>query len=151
MIAKKTHEKLVIYTDGGARGNPGPAAIAVVLQDNSSNLIKSYSEIIGDATNNEAEYQAVVFALRKVRALLGKKKCQDLVIELRLDSELVARQLRGEYKIEEEKLFPLFIKVWNLRMDFKEVKFLNIPREKNKAADRLVNEVLDRGSQGSLL
>lgn len=140
----KIEEKIVIYTDGGARGNPGPAAIGVVIQDSSGRAIKSYGKAIGDATNNEAEYTAVIFALQKVRSLLGKKKTKDLAIEVRMDSELIARQLGGEYKIEEERLFPFFIKVWNLKMDFGRVSFTHIPREKNKEADRLVNEALDK-------
>ncbi len=136
--------KIIVYTDGGARGNPGPAAIGVVLQDVAGKTVKSYGEAIGDATNNEAEYRAVIFALQKIKALLGKKKIEDLSVEVNMDSELVARQLNGEYKIEEERLFPLFIKIWNLKMDFGEVKFRHVPREKNKEADRMVNEALDK-------
>lgn len=139
--------KIIVYTDGGARGNPGPAAIGVVIKDVSGRVIKSYGEAIGEATNNEAEYRAVIFALAKLKALVGKKKIAGLLIEVNLDSELVAKQLNGEYKIEEERLFPLFIKIWNLKMDFGEVRFRHVPREKNKEADRLVNEALDRGQE----
>lgn len=139
--------KIIVYTDGGARGNPGPAAIGVVIKDVSGRVIKSYGETIGEATNNEAEYRAVIFALAKLKALVGKKKIADLLIEMNLDSELVAKQLNGEYKIEEERLFPLFIKIWNLKMDFGEVRFRHVPRGKNKEADRLVNEALDRGQE----
>jgi ribonuclease HI len=137
-------EKIVVYTDGGARGNPGPAAIGVVIKDERGHTIKSYGEAIGDTTNNEAEYRAVVFALQKTKALLGKEKIKNVALEVNMDSELVVRQLNGEYKIEEERLFPFFIKIWNLRTDFGEVSFRHIPREKNKEADRLVNEALDK-------
>lgn len=137
--------KIIVYTDGGARGNPGPAAIGVVIKDASGRVIKSYGEAIGEATNNEAEYRAVIFALAKLKALVGKKQTPGLLTEVNLDSELVVKQLNGEYKIEEERLFPLFIKIWNLKMDFGEVRFRHVPREKNKEADRLVNEALDRG------
>lgn len=137
-------EKVIVYTDGGARGNPGPAAIGVVIKDASGRVIKSYGEAIGEATNNEAEYRAVIFALAKLKSLLGKKNTAGLAVEVNLDSELVVKQLRGEYKIEEERLFPLFIKIWNLKMDFREVKFRQVPREKNREADRLVNEALDK-------
>lgn len=137
--------KIFVYTDGGSRGNPGPAAIGVVIKDAEGRLIKSYGEAIGETTNNEAEYRAVVFALQKIKALFGGKKIKHSEVSVNMDSELVARQLNGEYKIEEEKLFPFFIKIWNLKMDFGEIKFKHVPREKNKEADRMVNEALDRG------
>jgi ribonuclease HI len=131
-------QKLVIYTDGGARGNPGPAAIGAMVGT------KKYSEYIGETTNNVAEYRALIFALKKAKALLGKAKAKQTVVEANLDSELVVRQLNGVYKIENEKIQPLFIEVWNLRLDFKNVSFVHVPREKNRVADLLVNEALDR-------
>lgn len=139
-----SYSTLNIYTDGGARGNPGPAAIGVVVKDG-YNVIKHYSKYIGIATNNEAEYQALIFALQKVKELKPKElKCF-------LDSELVVKQLNHQYKIKEEKLIPFFIKVWNLTLDFEKVTFESIRREKNKEADKLVNEVLDNeGSKVSL-
>lgn len=136
-------EKIIVYTDGGARGNPGPAAIGVVIKDGAGRTIKSYGESIGDATNNEAEYRAVMFALKKIKALFGKEKVKKMVIEVNMDSELVMRQLNGQYKIEEEKLFPFFINIWNLKMDFEKIVFQHVLREKNKEADRMVNEALD--------
>jgi len=129
--------KFVIYTDGGARGNPGPAALGVVVED------KEYSEYLGEMTNNKAEYLALVFALKKAKALLGSKKAEEAEIEVRMDSELIVRQLNGIYKIKEPDLQPLFIEVWNLRLDFKKATFHHIPREQNKRADRLVNKALD--------
>ena len=139
----KIGEKLVVYTDGGARGNPGPAAVGVVIKDESGRFLKSYGETIGEKTNNEAEYAAVIFALKKLRALWGKKKTKELAVEVNMDSELVVQQLSGEYKVEDERLSALFIKIWNLKVDFSKVVFQYIPREKNKEADRLVNEALD--------
>ncbi len=136
-------EKIIIYTDGGSRGNPGPAAIGVVICDEKGSVIKKYSKSIGVRTNNEAEYEAVIFALGKMKQLFGKEKVKDIDIEIRIDSELVARQLGGHYKIEEEKLFPLFIKVWNLKMEFRDISFIEIPREQNVEADKLLNEELD--------
>jgi ribonuclease HI len=135
--------KIIIYTDGGSRGNPGPAAIGVVFCNERNQIIKKYSEYLGEMTNNEAEYQAVIFALEKFKALFGKKLAKSTEIELKSDSELLIRQLNGEYKILDEKIQPLFLKIWNLRLDFKKLKFKLISREKNKEADRLVNEVLD--------
>lgn len=134
----KNIKKLIIYTDGGSRGNPGPSGIGVVIDD------REYSEFIGQATNNEAEYKAAIFALKKVKALFGKKAIKNSEIEVRSDSELLVRQLNGEYKILDSKIQPLFLRVWNLKIDFKRVKFNLVPREKNKTADRLVNEALDR-------
>ncbi len=143
--------KITIYTDGGARGNPGPAAIGVVIIQNGQ-TIKKYSEFIDEATNNQAEYQAVVFALKKVKLLFGKKKAKETEIEFYSDSELIIKQLNHQYKIKEEELQPLFIKTWNLMLDFKQVIFKHIPREKNKEADRLVNQALDeQGREQALL
>lgn len=139
--------KLVVYADGGSRNNPGPAAIGVVVEGGGPSTLlrvnKEYGEYIGKKTNNQAEYEAVIFALKKLKALIGKKKAKDAEVEIRMDSELVARQLNGEYKIKEPELKPLFVDVWNLRMDFKKVEFVRVPREKNRAADRIVNRVLD--------
>ena len=144
VINKKDIKKLIVYTDGGSRGNPGPAAIGVVIQDSDGRFVKSYGKSIGQKTNNEAEYEAVAFALGRVKALFGGAKARLFVVTVNMDSELVARQLGGKYKIEEERLFPLFIKIWNSRLDFHEIIFHHIPREKNRDADRLVNEKLGK-------
>ena len=144
-------EKIVVYTDGGSRGNPGPAAVGVVIKDENDRLIKKYSKSIGIRTNNEAEYEAVIFALAKIKQLFGKENLENIAIEIRMDSELVARQLKGEYKVEEEKLFPLFIKIWNMKMDFGHIAYTEIPREKNKEADRILNEELDGATAQSTL
>ena len=134
--------KLVVYTDGGARNNPGPAAIGVVITQEGQ-ILKKYSDFIGQATNNQAEYQAVIFALKKVKLLFNKKKSKTMEVEIRLDSQLVAKQLNHQYKIKEKDLQPLFLKIWNLILDFGQVKFKYIPRQQNKEADRLVNQALD--------
>jgi len=128
---------LIIYTDGGARGNPGPAAIGVVIGD------KKYGEYIGKTTNNVAEYQAVIFALKKARQLIGKTKAEETNLEIRSDSQLMINQLNGKYKIKDEKLKPLFVEIWNLKQDFKSVIFKQIPREENQQSDKLVNVTLD--------
>ena len=146
MIKEINKEKLFIFTDGGSRGNPGPAGAGVVVADERGQAIKKYSKFLGERTNNEAEYEAVVLALQKLKHLFGKEKVKKMKFEFKMDSELVARQLRGEYKINEEKLFPLFIKIWNLKMDFGEMAFKEIPREQNKEADALANEAMDEQS-----
>lgn len=148
-MPKKEAEKLIVYTDGGSRGNPGPAGIGVVICDAQERVIKEYGEKIGIKTNNEAEYEAVIFALKKLKALFGKDRTKKMEIVFKMDSEFVMKQLSGEYKIEEERMFPLFIAVWNLKMDFAKVVFSHVRREKNRAADRLVNAALDH-EQGRL-
>ena len=135
--------RLVIYTDGGSRGNPGPAAIGFVICNEKEELIKQHGQVIENTTNNEAEYQALIFALKKVKALFGGEKAKDMELEIRMDSELIVKQMNHEYRVSEENLQPLFIKVWNLLIDFGKYKFIAIPREKNREADRLVNKALD--------
>lgn len=136
-------EKIIIYTDGGSRGNPGSAGIGVFITDSKGKMTNEYSHFLGIKTNNEAEYEAVIFGLQKIKALLGKEKIKSVDIEVRMDSELVARQIGGVYKIENEKLAPLFLKIWNLKTDFGNIVFKHIPREQNKEADRLANEAMD--------
>jgi len=130
--------KIIIYTDGGSRGNPGPSGIGVVIDG------KGYSEFIGEATNNEAEYRAVIFALKKAKSLFGKKTIKEIEIEIRSDSELLIKQLSGEYKVLEPRIQQLFLEAWNLKIDFGRINFILIPREKNKEADKLANQALDR-------
>lgn len=130
-------QKTIIYTDGGSRGNPGPSAIGVVIGS------RKYHEKIGDTTNNVAEYKAALFALKKLVLLAGKKGAQELEVELRTDSELMAKQINGQYKIKDSELQPLFMEIWNLKQDFKNVSFVQVAREKNTEADKLVNEALD--------
>ena len=138
-------KKIIIYTDGGSRGNPGKAAIGVVFCNEKEQPIKKYGEYLGDnLTNNDAEYNAIIFAMKKFKALFGKAIAGISDVEIRSDSELVVKQLNGEYKLENEKIQKFFIEIWNLKLDFKSIKFKHISREKNKEADRLVNEALDQ-------
>ena len=130
-------EKLQVYTDGGARGNPGPAGIGVVIKDNDK-IVKECSEYIGETTNNQAEYQAIVKGLQEAKKL-GVKE-----LDCFLDSELVVNQLNRKFKIKDQKIGKWFIKIHNLLLGFKKVNFHHIYREENKAADRLVNEAIDR-------
>ena len=135
--------KIIIYTDGGSRGNPGPAGIGVVFCDEKGKVIKEYGVKIGRATNNEAEYEAVIFALQKAKLLFGGKKAKIMDVEIRTDSEFLAKQMNGKYKILDRKIEQLFLKVWNLKIDFNRVEFIHIPRHKNFDADKLVNQALD--------
>lgn len=145
-------KKIIIYTDGGSRGNPGKAGIGVVFCNEMGQEIKKYGEYLGEnMTNNEAEYSAVIFALKKFKALFGKKIAEVSEVEIRSDSEFLVKQMNAEYKILDEKIQKLFIEIWNLRLDFESVKFKHIAREKNREADRLVNEALDSRSQAQTL
>ncbi|HUV81015.1 MAG TPA: ribonuclease HI family protein [Patescibacteria group bacterium] len=144
--------KIIIYTDGGSRGNPGPSAIGVVFCNEKGQSFKKYSEYLGEnITNNEAEYQAMIFALQKFKALFGKQLVKNTDIEIRSDSELLVKQLAGEYKVLEPKIQSLFLTIWNLRVDFKKVRLTLIRREKNKEADELVNEALDNRDKNQKL
>ncbi len=133
-------QKVVIHTDGGAKGNPGPAAIGVVIDI--SGDIKEYHQAIGRTTNNVAEYRAVLFALQKLKQLLGKDNARKAHVELKTDSELVTKQINGKYKVKNEQLKVLFVDLWNLLQDFDDVTIRSIPREQNDAADKLVNKAL---------
>lgn len=130
-----------IHTDGGSLGNPGPSAIGVIIKKPDGE-IKKYSQKIGKATNNEAEYRAVIFALEKAKLIFGKDKIKQMQFNFYLDSKLVVSQLNGEYKILEKNLQELFCHIWNLKIDFENVKFYYIPREENKEADMLVKKEL---------
>ncbi len=142
----KIPEKITIYIDGGARGNPGPAAIGVLFLGEKGQLLKEYSQYLGEKTNNEAEYLALIFALKKVKALFGKEKTQNLLIDLKSDSELLIKQMKGKYKIKTPAIQKLFLEAWNLKIEFNNLTFHLIPREENKRADKLVNQVLDAES-----
>lgn len=136
-------QKSIIYIDGGSRGNPGPAAFGVVFKTEKGGVVKEYSQYIGDGTNNEAEYRGLIFALKKAKSLFGKDKAKKMPIELKSDSELLIKQMKGEYKIKEPNIQQLFLKAWNLKIDFGNLEFFLVSREENKEADRLVNEALD--------
>lgn len=141
-------EIIKMFTDGGARNNPGPAAVGIYIPT----LDKKYGEYIGEKTNNEAEYEALIFGLKKIKSLVGKAKTKNTEIECYLDSELVVNQLNHRYKLTEKHIQELFIRVWNLMLDFRKVTFCHIMREENKIADSLVNEALDeKEKQRSLL
>lgn len=133
--------QLHVFTDGGSRGNPGPAACGVAVYENidgSLKLIDTFSKFLGVTTNNQAEYQGVILALEK---LMPYKEQQ---LNFFLDSLLVVQQLKQEYKVKDKELGKLFLKIWNLLSGYQKVIFKHVPREKNKKADQLVNEELDR-------
>ncbi len=129
--------KLTTYTDGGARGNPGPAAAGVVIKDHTGKTIAGYGEYLGRQTNNYAEYAALISALKKSHELGAAE------VECVLDSELVTKQMNRIYKVKEPGLQKLFIQAYNLASAFKKVSYRHVLREKNKEADAWVNKTLD--------
>jgi len=138
-----------IYTDGGSRGNPGPGGLgAVIIVDKKRTEFQNY---LGDkVTNNEAEYEALIMGLKKTRELLGKKGAKEAKLECFTDSELMVKQFNHQYKLKNPGIQKRFIIIWNLMLDFRQVNFTHIPREKNKEADRLANQAMDqqRGTLG---
>lgn len=125
------------FTDGGSRNNPGPAGIGGVLYDDAGKLIDDVSEYIGTATNNEAEYRALI-------AILNKALQHNVEnIHCFLDSELLVKQLNGEYRVKNERMKPLFAEVQALKSRFDSIDFTHVFREKNTEADKRVNAALD--------
>ena len=134
--AVNPESELVINTDGGARGNPGPAAVGVVISTPKGDHLESFGQYIGETTNNQAEYSAVVVALK----LAEKYEPQN--IEFYLDSELVVKQLNGEYKVKNADLLPIYQEILKRTADLS-VTFTHVPRAQNKLADIEVNRALD--------
>lgn len=142
-------KNIIIHTDGGARGNPGPAGIGVLIErdkqanretDNSDNRVE-ISKYIGEATNNQAEYQAVVEALKYIKENYSE---EDIEVKFYLDSELVVEQLSGKYKVKNEGLKPLFWEARDLILKLGgKISFFHVLREKNQVADKLVNKAID--------
>jgi len=129
--------KVIIFTDGGARGNPGPAAAGVIIKDAAGKKLAGYGEYLGKQTNNYAEYSALISGLKKAKELGATE------VECVLDSELVTKQMNRQYKVKEPNLQKLFIQTYNLATTFKKVTYRHILREGNKEADWWVNRTLD--------
>lgn len=136
--------KYIIKTDGGARGNPGPAGIGIVIYDEEGNFLKEISDYVGEVTNNVAEYSALVRAFEELKKIIPKDERPGAELLFFLDSQLIVKQLNNEYQVNEESLFPYFIKVHNFQVkDFQNATFKHVPREENKEADALVNRAID--------
>ena len=129
--------KVVVHVDGGARGNPGPAAIGVVISDPDGELLEELGETIGPASNNVAEYRGLLRGLERARALGATE------IEIVNDSELVARQLTGAYKVKHPAMKPLHAEATAALARFKRWAIRTVPRAENARADELVNQALD--------
>jgi len=126
-----------VKVDGGSRGNPGPAAIAAVVVSPDGEVLEERSETIGKATNNVAEYRALLLGIERARKLGATE------VELVGDSELIVRQVRGEYRVKDAGLQPLYAEVRKALEGFERWSIRNVPREENEAADALVNAALD--------
>jgi len=134
--------KLNIYSDGGSRGNPGPSAIAFIVLGEDGKILKKYSGYVGIRTNNQAEYEALLSALE----FASEQAAEEVFCYM--DSELVVKQLNGEYKVKDPKLRTLWLKVQALKQNFKKTSFINVSRTDPyvQEVDRLVNQTLDRES-----
>lgn len=135
---------ITFFTDGGARGNPGPAASGAYSEE-----VGEFKRYLGKATNNQAEYTAIIIALEAAEQYC--KTHPDVTeVKMFMDSELCVKQLNREYKVKDPTLQQLFLRVWNLTLKFKRVTFTHVRREFNKQADRLVNEAIDQALHEAL-
>lgn len=134
------NKKVVIYTDGGSRGNPGPAGIGVVMLDEKKKKIKEMCKYIGEATNNAAEYNALICGLEEALVLKADE------ITVYMDSEFVTKQMNGEYRVRNADIKPLFEKALDILKKFKSFEIKYIERSKNKDADRLANKAMNLAS-----
>ena len=130
--------KLILSCDGGSRGNPGPSATGVVLKNEHGEVVAAYGEYLGIQTNNIAEYSALLSGLKKAKELGANE------VDCILDSELIVKQMNGQYKVRNPGLQKIFLQIYNLRHNFNKVTFRHTLRAGNKEADAEVNKVLDQ-------
>ena len=135
-------QRVVVHVDGGARGNPGPAAVGAVATDSGGGLLAERSRYVGEATNNVAEYRAVLLGLELARELGASE------VEVVNDSELISKQIGGQYKVKHAGLRPLFTETMRALREFDSWKVRSVRRESNERADQLVNEALDQRAAG---
>lgn len=129
--------KLITFSDGGARGNPGPAAYGVVIKDANSKLLKQHGRYIGHTTNNQAEYRGLIDALEHAKDMGATS------VDCFLDSELLVKQMSGEYRVKDPELAKLYMRVHNLKVQIGKVTFSHVRRAFNTEADAMVNKALD--------
>jgi ribonuclease HI len=136
--------RCTVYTDGGARGNPGPAAAGGVILALDGTVLDEVTEYLGVATNNVAEYQALILTLRRTLELGCRR------VDVKLDSELVVKQINGDYRVKDQKMIPLHAEVRRLLAQFDDRSVAHVRREENRHADKLVNDVLDARAAAEL-
>ena len=140
MKTGKTGNCIKVFVDGASRGNPGPAGVGVVLTDCEDNLLIEDSRFLGERTNNQAEYEALIFGLSRVKEINPQS------VKVFSDSELMVKQMSGEYRVKNEMLKPLFKEAADLCDTLSKVEIVQIPREENKRADQLANFSIDRNT-----
>lgn len=137
--------QFTIHADGGSRGNPGPAGAGAMIRDHLGNSVASVSEYLGTRTNNYAEYEAVILAFEALAKLIGSKKAGAATVVVKMDSELVVKQMKGVYKVKHPTMKAQFARLLEAAVGFKEVSFTHVFRAENADADALANEAMDRG------
>ena len=143
-VKKTAH--FTIHADGGARGNPGPAGAGAMIRDEFGNSVASVSQFLGVRTNNFAEYEAVILAFEALAKLVPVSKRPKTEVVVKMDSELVVKQMRGEYKVKHPVLKEQFALLAHSASAFGTVSFTHVPREQNSDADALANAAMDRGA-----
>jgi ribonuclease HI len=138
--------KFLIHADGGSRGNPGPSGAGALIRDEFGNSVGSVSEFLGERTNNFAEYEAVILAFEALTKLVPRDEREQTEVVVKLDSELVVKQMRKEYKVRHPVLKEQQARLAQVAAAFGTVSFTHVPREENGDADALANEAMDRGS-----
>jgi ribonuclease HI len=135
-----------IHADGGSRGNPGPAGAGAMIRDELGNSVATVSEFLGTRTNNYAEYEAVILAFEALAKLVGGDKVSSTEVTVKMDSELVVKQMKGVYKVKHPTMKEQSARLKQTAGAFKSVTFTHVPRAQNSDADALANEAMDRGS-----
>ena len=136
-----------IHADGGSRGNPGTAGAGAMIRDEFGNSVASVSKFLGKRTNNFAEYEAVILGFETLQKIVPKTKQKETTVVVKMDSELVVKQMRGEYKTKNAILKKQQTRLARVIANFSSVSFTHVPREENSDADFLANEAMDRGSR----
>lgn len=139
--------KFTIHADGGARGNPGPAGAGAVIRSEVGSTVGSVSKFLGHRTNNFAEYEAVILAFEALTKLVPAKKRAQTSVEVKMDSELVVKQMKKEYKVKHPVLKEQQARLAQVAAAFGSVSFTHVPREQNSDADALANDAMDRGAK----
>jgi len=136
--------KFTIHADGGSRGNPGPAGAGAMIRDEHGNSVASVSQFLGTRTNNFAEYEAVILAFNTLAKLVPQGKHASTEVVVKMDSELVVKQMKGEYKVKHPVLKEQHARLAHSATAFGTVTFIHVPRAQNSDADALANEAMDR-------
>jgi probable phosphoglycerate mutase len=137
--------RYTIHADGGARGNPGPAGAGALVRDELGNAVAAVSKFLGRRTNNYAEYEAVILAFEELAALVPAEERESTLVEVKLDSLLVVRQMQGEWKVKHPDMKTQQARLSKAASVFGTITFMHVPRAQNSDADALANEAMDRG------